>query len=117
MKKVITFGFPCAILLAFLFVESTVSCKKPTDCTAVVTVLDSTTHAAVPGADVKLYANITPPGQIQGEGRTDGSGSIKFVFQLPAIFDVLATTPTQKGTGIIQLQIGQTVTYTVYVAP
>jgi hypothetical protein len=125
MKKIITFSLPCVILYICLLGGSNVSCNKPSDCKVIVTVLDSGSNAPVVGATVKLYANINPPGQIQGVATTDGSGNANFDFQLPAIFDVQVTkavTPksphnftTLSGTGLVQLQVGGTVTSTITV--
>ena len=116
---------PGVILYIFLLGGSNVSCNKPSDCKVIVSVLDSGSNAGVSGATVKLYANINPPGQIQGVATTDGSGNANFDFQLPAIFDVEVTkTLTPKpphnftklyGSGLVQLQVGGTVTSTITV--
>lgn len=101
----------CILLLG----GSNISCNKPTDCKVIVTVQDSA-GSPVSGATVKLYSS-NPPGQIEGTTTTDGSGNADFTFKLPAIFDIAATktttSGTKTGTGIIQLQIGQTVQATV----
>lgn len=119
MKKIITLScFSTVALCLILLGGGSVSCNKPTDCKVIITVLDSN-NAPVSGATVKLYSS-NPPGQVQSSGTTDGSGNVDFNFKLPAIFDVDASktvtvpvTKTMVGTGIIQLQIGQTVTTTV----
>jgi hypothetical protein len=115
MKKIITLGCFSGIALSIVLLGgSNISCNKPTDCKAIVTVLDSANNP-VAGATVKLYSS-NPPGQIQGQGSSDGSGNVTFDFKLPAIFDIAATkttTKTMTGTGIVQLQIGQTVQATV----
>lgn len=119
MKKIITLSCFSAIALCLVLLGGgSISCNKPTDCKVIITVLDSN-NAPVAGATVKLYSS-NPPGQVQATGTTDGSGNADFNFKLPAIFDIAASktvtvpvTQTMTGTGIIQLQIGQTVTSTV----
>jgi len=113
MKKIITFS--CfSIGLAFLIVMgwSQSSCSKNTNCVANITVLD-TNGLPANAAVVKLYANINPPGQVIAYGTTDAAGNVSFTFQQPAIFDILAAKGTHTGTGLIQLQVGGTVTATV----
>ena len=88
------------------------SCSKNTSCVANITVLD-TNGLPAGGAVVKLYANINPPGQVIAYGNTDAAGNVSFTFQLPAIFDILAAKGTKTGTGLIQLQVGGTVSATV----
>lgn len=116
MKKIITLSCFSGIFLSMLLLGgSNISCNKPTDCKVIVTVLDSAS-SPVAGATVKLYSS-NPPGQIEGTGTTDGSGNADFTFKLPAIFDIAASkvtlSGTKTGTGIVQLQIGQTVQATV----
>lgn len=77
-----------------------------------ISVVDSAGHP-VNAATVKLYANINPPGQVQAMGTTDAAGNVSFSFQLPAIFDILATQGSRTGTGLIQLQVGGSVSATV----
>lgn len=115
MKKLITLtSFSLTILLFVLLGSTQVACHKNTDCTCDVKVVDST-GAPVPGATVKLYANINPPGQVQATGSTDGNGEAYFTFKLPAIFDIVATRYSMTGTGLIQLQIGGNVSQTVII--
>jgi hypothetical protein len=118
MKKIITLGcFSGAFLYVLLLGGANVSCNKPTDCKATITVVDST-NKGVAGASVLLYS-ANPPGQVTFSGHTDASGNAAFDDKLPAIFNIKATdsnhTPIRTGTGIIQLQVGQTTTTTVTV--
>lgn len=119
MRKLITLSCFSGVALCLILIAGTsVSCNKPTDCKVIITVLDSNS-VPVSGATVKLYSS-NPPGQITGTATTDGSGNADFNFKLPAIFDIAASktvtvpvTKTMTGTGIIQLQIGETVNSTV----
>ncbi len=100
------------------FAFTNVGCDKNTDCKATIVVLDST-GAFVGNANVKLFANVkagNPPNNnyvadVKADGVTDESGSVKFTFKLPAIFDIKATkvvgTRTLTGTGIIKLEEGK----------
>lgn len=94
------------------------SCQKQnTNCTCVITVTDSASNP-VSNVTVKLYA---PHAQNGATGTTNASGDVNFTFSLPAIYNIKATKAlapydTLKGTGIIQLQIGQTESTTVRVA-
>jgi hypothetical protein len=119
MKKIFTIScFSLSFLTLFAILGSQTSCQKQTtNCTAVV-IIDSTGGNDVSHAFVKLYA---PHGQVEASGYTNSAGKITFTFGLPAIFNVASTycaagaTDTIHGTGIIELQIGQTVTTTVTV--
>ena len=119
MKKIITVGsFFVTFFVLFIVCGTQSSChKENTNCTAVVTVLDSAGANPISGCAVKLYA---PHGQVQGNGTTNAAGTVSFTFTLPAIFNISATKglgqlDTLKGSGIIQLQIGSTVSATVNV--
>lgn len=128
MKKLITIG---CFLVTFLFLLTlgggNVSCNKPTNCKVVITVIDTAGGLQTPvsNATVKLACQACPTnsaGNISGTGTTNGSGVVNFDFQLPAIFDIsvtgTVTTPfpgTVTGSGLVQLQIGETVSQTVYV--
>jgi len=108
----------------FVFVST--SCQKDTDCKARVICQDSS-GAAVSNANVLLYAVVKDPSDPKGQatytadvkatGSTDGSGQVSFVFKLPAIYDIRATTTvgtkTLVGTGIIKLEEGKSVEKTV----
>jgi hypothetical protein len=115
MKKIITLcSFSFTVMLFLLFGGTQSSCSKNTTCQVSILVTD-TANVPVAGASVKLYANITPPGQVQATGTTDNTGHVQFTFQLPAIFDIQATKGTKVGTGLIQLQVGGTATQTVII--
>jgi len=118
MKKIITLTcFLLSFLVFFFTLNTLTSCKKQsTSCTADITVIDSAS-GPVSGATVKLYA---PHGQVGATGTTNSSGNVSFTFSLPAIFNISATdvvrpNDTLKGSGIIQLQVGQTASTTVTV--
>ena len=118
MKKIITISCFCLSFIAlFLLVGTQTACQKQnTNCTCVITVKDSNSNP-VSNAYVKLYA---PHGQVQNSGSTNAAGDVNFTFALPAIFNVAVTdglgkNDTLKGSGIIQLQIGQTESTTVTV--
>jgi hypothetical protein len=99
------------------------SCKKNTECKAKVRCIDSAS-ANVSEANVLLYAAVKSPdgkttytADLKAEGRTGGDGTVEFLFELPAIYDVRATkivgTKTLTGVGIIKLEEGKTVEKTV----
>lgn len=118
MKKIITISCFAASFLAFFAITgSQTACQKQsTDCPCVITVKDSNSNL-VSGATVKLFA---PHGQVEGNGTTNSAGVVNFNFALPAIFNIvaakaLAANDTLHGSGIIQLQIGQTVSQVVTV--
>ncbi len=107
-----------------------ISCEKNTDCKATVKCVDAT-GSAVPNAAVQLYANVktaqntTVIADLKANGVTDGGGNVSFVFKLPAIYDIVATTTavntgttgpatsTLVGNSIIKLEEGKTVEKTV----
>ena len=116
MKKIISLSSFCLTLLALVSVfGAQTACKKQdTTCTAVVYVRDSVNNP-VQGAAVKLYA---PNSTAGSKGTTGRTGSVTFTFSLPAIFYIsaskgIAANDTLKGTGLIQLQIGESVSGTV----
>ncbi len=118
MKKIITLScFSLSFLALLSIFGSQTACQKgTTDCPVVITVKDSNSNP-VSGATVKLYA---PHGQVEGNGTTNSSGKCNFDFTLPAIFNVavakgLALNDTLKGSGIIQLSIGQSVSTTIII--
>lgn len=81
-------------------------------------------------AAVQLYANVktanggTVVADLKANGVTDAGGMVSFLFKLPAIYDITATTTavgtgssattsTLVGAGIIKLEEGKTVEKTV----
>lgn len=119
MKKIITIsGFLATFFILFVVCTTQTSChKENTNCTAVVTVLDSAGVTPISNCNILLYA---PHGQVTGNGITNAAGTVSFTFALPAIFNIKATKglaqlDTLEGSGIIQLQIGSTVSATVNV--
>jgi hypothetical protein len=104
-------------LLSCLFFTNT-SCRKKTDCVALIHCVDSA-GGNWSGANVQLYAIVktanggTVVADIKANGDTDGDGKAKFTFKLPAIYDIKATfksgLKTYVGTGIIKLEEGETV--------
>ena len=116
MKKIITISCFCLSAVAlFIVVGTQTACQKEnTNCVAVITVKDTNANA-VSNVTVKLYA---PHGQVQQSGTTNAAGDVTFTFALPAIFNIaaakgLSTNDTLKGSGIIQLEVGQTESTTV----
>jgi len=123
--KHIALIFAGFLISGFVFTYS--SCKKKdTDCIARVICVDST-GAAMPNANVLLYAAVksatnpsaTYTADLKADGATASDGSVKFTFEFPAIFDVLATTvvgtKTLTGKSIIKLEEGKTTEKTVTV--
>lgn len=117
MKKIFS-GFSMFVISGvFLGIFSTSSCKKETDCTAIVTITD-TNGVAVP--NVNLYVGPPAPipaGQtaIEQTGLTDASGKATFVFKLEATMDITASIDTRSGNGIVTLKPGETVEKTVVI--
>lgn len=110
LKKAV---FPILAAFAFIYSLSATSCKKETDCTAVITVLD-TAGVAVPGASIKLYSSL-PGATLQEQTLpSDSKGQATFVFKHQAILDI-EVTHTQFGVveGIVKLEVGETVHETV----
>lgn len=108
------------------FIFTGTSCRKETDCKAVVKCTDSTGNA-VGNAYVQLYAIVKDPSDPKGiatytadvkaNGTTDSGGEVRFTFKLPAIYDIKATAVLGKknivGTSIIKLEEGKSVSKTV----
>jgi hypothetical protein len=114
MKPFVAF---CVLIFAGL--ATTWSCRKDTDCKVMVRCLDSLSRP-VTGADVLLYAPVKSPdgkttytADLKASDQTNGDGEVRFVFKLPAIYDIKATkvvgTKTITGAGIVKLEEGQTV--------
>lgn len=123
MRNKVIFPF---ILLMVSFNYFFMSCDKNTDCKATVKCVDAN-GSPVQSAAVQLYANVktsnggTVVADIKANGVTDGDGSVSFVFKLPAIYDIVASTTvantgtstpattTLVGNSIIKLEEGKTV--------
>lgn len=106
-----------AIVLAACFASILTSCQKPTDCKTTIRCVDST-GVPIANAKINLFAPVktgTPPttvnADVKADASSDNGGEAKFVFKLPAIFDVKATatvgTKTLTGTGIVKLEEGK----------
>ncbi|MBX3163894.1 MAG: hypothetical protein KF900_05395 [Bacteroidetes bacterium] len=121
--KSIAITITALLIVSVSFV--TISCKKETDCKAVIKCVDASGYP-VSGANVYLYAPVpvrtntgttTYTADVTASGTTDGSGVASFVFELPATFDIRATatidTSSALGMGVIKLEEGQTVDRTV----
>ncbi len=118
------------IVLMLSFNYFFISCDKNTDCTANIKCVDAN-GAAVSNAAVKLFANVktsnnqTVVADLKANGVSDGGGNVSFVFKLPAIYDIVATTTavntgtfgpatmTLEGRSIIKLEEGKSVDKTV----
>lgn len=118
MKKIITLSCFCLPFVVLLFIMGTQSAcqKQNTNCTCVITV-ENANALPVSNATVRLYA---PHAQNGAIGTTNAAGDVTFTFTLPAIYNITATeaiapNDTLKGTGIIQLEIGQTESTTVII--
>jgi len=123
MKNKVIFPFIVVMLSINYFF---ISCEKNTDCKATIQCTDAS-GAAVPNAEVKLFANVkttsggTVVADLKANGVSDGSGNVSFLFKLPAIYDIVATmtavntatsgpaTTTLVGNAIIKLEEGKTV--------
>lgn len=119
MNKIITISsFSLSFFALFAILGSQTACQKQsTNCTAVITV-DSAGKIPIPGTTVKLFAPHGNLAEAQATGTTNAAGSVSFTFSLPAIFNVvaakaLAPNDTLHGTGIVQLQVGQTASTTI----
>lgn len=98
------------------------TCKKDTECDAVVTVKNKNdTLIIYSNANVKIHKS-----DVLAEGVTDGSGQYRHTFKLEAILDIDAVAPrppidsltpadTLAGSTVIRLKPGETVYKTVFV--
>src|SRR5688572_11879755 len=88
-------GFLIGLTVVALGFLCFTSCKKNTDCVAVVICNDST-GTGIGGAKVYLYANVktsiggTITADLRATGYTDETGRVSFTFKLPAIYDINA---------------------------
>jgi len=116
------------LILSFvLFIGS---CKKETDCKAVVKCVN-TSGVPVSGASVYLYApvktysgssTVTYTGDVTASGTTDAGGSVSFTFKLPATFNIRAkasvdTVPISSDEAVIKLEEGKTIDKTITLKP
>jgi hypothetical protein len=110
------------------------ACKKNTDCKATVKCVDAN-GSPLANAAVQLFATVktgsgsttgnTVIADVKANGVSDGAGNVSFVFKLPAIYDITATTTaassstngpgtvTLTGNSIIKLEEGKNVDKTV----
>lgn len=106
--------------LAFIGLISVSSCKKTTDCEAIITVVD-TLGRAVPGAKVVLRQDsvVNPQtgvrADIFSEQFTTSSGEAIFSFQWEAVLNVEVTASTASAKDYIRLEQSETVRKTVKV--
>lgn len=115
-------NLPVLLFAAVLLYTIFPSCTKETDCVAVVKCVD-TVGNPVASADVLLYAKVknsagvTYTADITASVSSDNAGEASFTFELPAIYDILATktvgTKSLSGVGIIKLEEGESVEKTV----
>jgi hypothetical protein len=95
-----------------------ISCKKDSECSAIITVTDENSNA-ISGATVRLYYTETNSsgvvGNIDETKTTGGNGEAKFTFDLEAILFIEASKDTLTGTGIIKLVPGETAEETVVI--
>ena len=110
--------FRASLALGLFVVAFNNSFQKNTDCKLVIKTQRENGNI-VSGANVKLFANVktssgsTVEADLKAEGVSDGSGSVSFTFNLPAILDIKAVSDTLEGVGIIKLEEGKTVDKTV----
>ncbi len=102
-------------LFAIVFI--TPSCKKITDCIAIIHVID-TAGKPVSGVTVTLYkTNVTQyngvTANVSDVKITDASGTSTHTFALPAVLDITAAITGRTGKGVVRLQEGETVEQTV----
>ena len=113
--------FFLSLIIAIAIIFTT--CKKDTECVAVITVKRlSDTLLVAPGATVNIHKS-----DVDVTGFADGSGQFRNTFKLEAILDVDATfyipadtilgspADTLWGNSIIRLVAGETVHKTVFV--
>ncbi len=130
MKNKVIPSFIVAMLAMNVFF---ISCQKNTDCKATVKCVDAG-GSPVANAAVQLFATVktgsasqtgTVIADLKANGVSDGAGNVSFVFKLPAIYDIVATTTaaststngpattTIVGNSIIKLEEGKSVEKTV----
>ncbi len=126
MKNKVIFPF---ILLMLCIIYFFISSEKNADCKANIKCVNDSGQP-LQNAAVQLYANVktanggTVVADLKANGVTDAGGMVSFLFKLPAIYDITATTTavgtgssattsTLVGAGIIKLEEGKTVEKTV----
>ncbi|MEI6815400.1 MAG: hypothetical protein WCL14_02225 [Bacteroidota bacterium] len=124
MKSNLLKTFGVLLLIGALTAVFIPSCKKNTDCTAIIHVID-TAGKAVPNAIVILHkTNVTQyngvTANVSDTKVSDVAGETSHTFQLPAVLDITVKTDTTKlpiriGSGVVRLQEGETVEQTVRV--
>jgi hypothetical protein len=122
MKNKVILPFVLLMLAMNVFF---ISCEKNTECKANIKCVNDAGQP-LQNATVRLYANVktstggTVTADLKANGVTDAGGLVSFVFKLPAIYDITATTTavgsgsaaitsTIVGNGIIKLEEGKTV--------
>ena len=114
IKSLITLVFVVSISAIVFF-----GCKKDnTDCTAIVTVKYlNDTMQILPYADVIIAPNYP---DVRAQGKSDATGTFQYVFKYEGILDIqvykiIPPSDTVRGTGVIRLKPGETVSKTVFV--
>ena len=101
--------FCIGIVTAVFFLPA---CRKNTECTATITVFD-TTGKVISGASVRLYTGVAKSGysNIEQSVVTDAGGQAVFVFKLQGIFDIDVTKGgvTKIKAGVVKLEPGKSV--------
>ncbi len=111
MKKIFIYLFIFCVIITTSFLYS---CKKDTDCKAVITVRYLSNEDIVPGATVRIekYDN-------KISGTSDAHGEFRHTYDLEAILDVIASIDSSGipmgGTAVIRLKPGETVNQVVYI--
>ena len=105
--------FPVLAIIACLYLFSSTSCKKETDCTAIITVHD-TIGQPLAGAKIRLYSSLANANLQDQTLTSDSKGEATFVFKHQAILDITVTHDS-LGTaeGVVKLEPGETVRETV----
>lgn len=112
--KFVLIAFATALLSLLTFT----SCQKKTDCIATVICKD-VNGLPLRGVTIQLYALVEMPSHatttadIRANGISDESGKVTFTFKLPAIFDIKASIGSLTGTGIVKLEVGNSVEKTL----
>ena len=110
MKKSLFISIAACIIFIFS------ACDKKTDCSATVVCMDNK-GVPISNVQVKMFATVKTSSytnvvaDVKANGITDAEGKVKFIFKLPAIFDINAScivgTKTLNSAGIIKLEEGK----------